>query len=71
MYVCVCNAFTDRDLEQAIASGEVRTVSSVYRACGGEAQCAQCVKTIREYLGLAGLLPFRRSVAAPATTPDF
>ena len=71
MYVCICNAFTDSDVQEAIASGNAKTVSSVYRACGGEAQCSQCVKTIREYLGLAGLIPFRRPTLTPSAASVF
>lgn len=46
MYVCICNALTDRQVKQAaIAAGTTRP-SSVYAACGCRAQCGQCVKTL-------------------------
>jgi bacterioferritin-associated ferredoxin len=44
MYVCLCNALTDRQVKQAAASAGTTKPSSVYAACGCRAQCGQCVK---------------------------
>ncbi len=49
MYVCLCNALTDRDLRPHIAGGS-RSVSMVYRACGCQPQCGKCVPFVRQML---------------------
>jgi bacterioferritin-associated ferredoxin len=49
MYVCLCNALTDRDLRPHTASGS-SSVSMVYRACGCQPQCGKCVPFVRQML---------------------
>jgi bacterioferritin-associated ferredoxin len=50
VYVCLCNALTDRQVKQAAtAAGSIRP-SSVYAACGCRAQCGQCVKALLDLL---------------------
>jgi bacterioferritin-associated ferredoxin len=46
MYVCLCNALTDRQVEQAAATAGTTKPSSVYAACGCRAQCGQCVAAL-------------------------
>src|SRR5688500_16826118 len=41
MYVCLCNALTDRDLLPHTATGN-SSVSMVYQACGCRPQCGKC-----------------------------
>jgi bacterioferritin-associated ferredoxin len=54
MYVCHCNALTDRDVSQAISEGATRP-GEVYAACNCRAQCGVCTRTVlclmREMLG--------------------
>lgn len=45
MYVCVCNALTDKQVSEALADG-ARTASAVYRRLGCKAQCGKCVRVI-------------------------
>ncbi len=45
MYICLCNALTDRHIEQAVASGASRP-REVYAACACRAQCRNCASTI-------------------------
>jgi bacterioferritin-associated ferredoxin len=49
MYVCLCNAITDRDLRSHIG-GEQSSVAMVYRALGCELQCCKCVPFARQML---------------------
>jgi len=56
VYICLCNALTDRQVKQAIANGEAATTAGVYAACGCRAQCGQCAKA---------LLNLVRSIALP------
>ena len=49
MYVCLCNALTDRDVSSHMAGGNC-SVSMVYRACGCQPQCGKCVPFVRQML---------------------
>ena len=49
MYVCLCNALTDRDVRRHTA-GSGCSVSMVYRACGCQPQCGKCVPFVRQML---------------------
>lgn len=46
MYVCICNAFTDRDVSEALADGS-RTLPDVFRAQGCRPNCGRCCTHIR------------------------
>jgi bacterioferritin-associated ferredoxin len=46
VYVCLCNALTDRQVKQAATAVGTTRPSSVYAACGCRAQCGQCVKAL-------------------------
>jgi bacterioferritin-associated ferredoxin len=41
MYVCVCNAVTEREVGDAIEGG-ARTRTEVTRACGAGGDCGSC-----------------------------
>ncbi len=45
MYVCLCNALTDRQVRQAVADGACRP-REVYGACACRAQCGGCTNAI-------------------------
>jgi bacterioferritin-associated ferredoxin len=49
MYVCVCNAITDRDV-RAHADADGSTVSMVYRSLGRKPKCGKCVPLVRQLL---------------------
>ncbi|HEX5452984.1 MAG TPA: (2Fe-2S)-binding protein [Stellaceae bacterium] len=53
MYVCLCNALTDRDVRARIDSGG-SSVAMVYRACGCEPRCGKCIPYIRQILRETG-----------------
>jgi bacterioferritin-associated ferredoxin len=58
VYVCLCNALTDRQVKQAAADAGTTKPSSVYAACGSRAQCGQCVRALVALLrGEKCLLP--------------
>ncbi len=48
MYICLCNAITDRDIRRAAAGSQ--TVGQVYQALGCTPQCGQCVPVVRAML---------------------
>jgi bacterioferritin-associated ferredoxin len=45
MYICLCNALTEAQIEGAVADGACRP-REVYAACGCRAQCGGCTRTI-------------------------
>jgi len=49
MYVCICNALTERQVDAAIAAGAVKP-STVFRLLGSQPQCAKCLAEMRERL---------------------
>jgi bacterioferritin-associated ferredoxin len=60
VYICLCNALTDRKVKQIAADGGGRRLVDVYAACGCRAQCGQCAMAI---------LKLVREHAAHATEP--
>ncbi len=46
MYVCICNALTDRTLREAAAETGSTRPRDIYAACGCRAQCGRCVKAV-------------------------
>ena len=48
MYICLCNALTDRDVRSSCDSS--CSVSMVYRSLGCEPQCGKCVPFVRQML---------------------
>jgi bacterioferritin-associated ferredoxin len=49
VYVCLCNALTDRHVRDAAHAGASRP-SEVDAACGCSAQCGTCSRTVRRML---------------------
>jgi len=47
MYVCICNAFTERHVRQVLDQG-ARSPAGVFRARGCAPQCGKCVPTLRQ-----------------------
>ena len=65
MYVCLCNAITDRDVRAHAAGGNC-TVSTVYRSLGIEPQCGKCVPHVRQLLRQVAELPHSPPLSAGA-----
>lgn len=51
MYICLCNPFTDKDVQRYLGccKGRKVGVSEVYKSCsGGESpDCCTCIETLR------------------------
>ena len=68
MYVCVCNAVTDRDIHEAAASG-VETLAELSRRTGCADCCGTCADLAGEILAEARakharVFPLRLAIAA-------
>ncbi len=50
MYVCVCQAIRERDVDAAVRGG-ARRPSDVFRACGKAPQCGGCAPDMRQRIG--------------------
>jgi bacterioferritin-associated ferredoxin len=48
MYICLCNALTDRDVRNSAEGG--CSVAMVYRSLGCEPRCGKCVPFVRQML---------------------
>lgn len=42
MYICLCNALTERQIRQAAATCDDGSTLGVYRACGTQPRCGKC-----------------------------
>ena len=67
MYVCVCNALTDRDVRAAEAAGAAGD-EEVFRHYGVPRQCGRCAAVIRSMMG-AHARPGNRRPANDGTPP--
>jgi bacterioferritin-associated ferredoxin len=66
MYVCICNALTDKEISQAAQEG-ARNVEDAFQMLGAEVCCGQCYCMAEEVLDSAGAAPpFRVYVAQAA-----
>ena len=62
MYICICRAIRDRDVDAAVRAGARRPVD-VFRACGKSPQCGSCACDMRERIETT---IGREQAAAPA-----
>jgi bacterioferritin-associated ferredoxin len=46
VYVCICNALTDRKLKEAAVESGSQRPADLYAACGCRAQCGKCVRAV-------------------------
>ncbi|MEL6359438.1 MAG: (2Fe-2S)-binding protein [Pseudomonadota bacterium] len=58
MYVCICNALKQKQLEGA-ARDDARSVAEVFRKCGTKPQCGKCLPDVADMIDTA------RSADAP------
>jgi bacterioferritin-associated ferredoxin len=63
MYVCLCNAITDRDF-RAHAADESCTVATVYRSLGTKPKCGKCVPYVRQLLRQVVEIPRSQLIGA-------
>ena len=47
--LCLCHAFSDRDLDQAVGTG-CRSVAELARRCGAGSDCGTCVRDLSRAL---------------------
>lgn len=47
MYVCICSAFNEKKVKEALDAG-ARSTASVFRHIGTSVQCGKCVPMVRD-----------------------
>ena len=47
MYLCICRAIRERDVDAAVRAG-ARRPAEVFRACGKSPQCGTCACDLRQ-----------------------
>ena len=47
MYLCICRAIRERDVDAAVRAG-ARRPADVFRACGTSPQCGNCACDLRQ-----------------------
>jgi bacterioferritin-associated ferredoxin len=62
MWICICHAVTDREVNAAIASGAA-TREAVTTACGAGGDCGSCHHMIEQMIEASG----RDEVISPET----
>lgn len=67
MYICVCNAISERHVQEAIAQG-AKDLSDLQAQLGVATCCGQCAETATDYL--PGGRYATDSVAVSAVSPD-
>jgi bacterioferritin-associated ferredoxin len=66
MYVCICNAISDREARSHTDSGAC-SVAAFYRALGVKPKCGKCAPALRDLLtGRTGIDPCQDSHATDA-----
>jgi bacterioferritin-associated ferredoxin len=50
VYICLCNALTDRQVKQAAATPGFTKPGDIYASCGCRAQCGQCARAVLSLL---------------------
>jgi bacterioferritin-associated ferredoxin len=53
VYVCICNALTERQVDGALAQG-AKKVGDVYAQLACSPQCGKCVRDVKERLAARG-----------------
>ena len=49
MFICICNAITERQVQSAVADGAI-TMSDLQAQLGVATSCGRCAETAGEYL---------------------
>lgn len=62
MWVCICHALTDKDIETAEAEG-AKTELEVYAHYGVKPQCGRCVPTVKCLMKCQNKAPMCQAIA--------
>lgn len=64
MYVCICNALRDTELQAAAADPSVREVGCVFKRCEARPRCGRCLPDVADMIAASRMDPDDLSTAA-------
>ena len=64
MYVCICNALRDKDLEAAAADPSVKAVGCVFKRCDAKPRCGRCLPDVADMIAANRARPAGVATAA-------
>jgi bacterioferritin-associated ferredoxin len=67
MYICICKAIREREVDAAVRAG-ARRPADVFRACGKSPQCGTCACDMRDRIAQA--ITHERSVEQTLLAAD-
>jgi bacterioferritin-associated ferredoxin len=67
MFICICQAIREREIDAAVRAG-ARRPADVFRACGKAPQCGSCACDMRERIAKA--VATERAAAANLLAAD-
>jgi bacterioferritin-associated ferredoxin len=67
MYICICRAIRDREVDAAVRAG-ARRPADIFRACGKSPQCGSCACDMRERI--ADTMSQERSIQQTVLAAD-
>jgi len=67
MYICICNAIREREVDAAVRAG-ARRPADVFRSCGKSPQCGTCACDMRDRIAQA--IAHERSVEPTLLAAD-
>jgi len=50
MFVCICNALRDRELQAAAADPSVKGAACVFKRCDAKPKCGRCLPDVAEMI---------------------
>jgi bacterioferritin-associated ferredoxin len=62
MYLCICNALTDRQVRRVCGDPDA-SVSDLYRELGCKLKCGRCVATVRDFIKAESLPTIEEAAA--------
>ena len=57
MYVCICNALRDKELQAAAADPAVKEVGCVFKRCEAKPRCGRCLPDVADMIAMHRLGP--------------
>ncbi len=64
MYVCICNALREKELQAAAADPAVKGVSCVFKRCSSKPQCGRCLPDVADMIAANRIGPDDLAAAA-------
>ena len=56
MYVCICNALREKELQAAAADPAVKGVSCVFKRCSTKPQCGRCLPDVADMIAATPMI---------------